>query len=395
MPAETEAAELRRLQRRAYGRDGVVTAAELRRLHELEDAQRAATAAATPMPPSPAPEEHSAREESPGQGQSGAAGETSDEEEPGIDHDAEPPSDEGIPRAPEPFFRTLRRHPVAVPVLSALMLAVGVAIGWALFAPSSGEVALTAAQQERRDVLAASDYDPGSVRPLARDADALAWYATKDDARLRCLILDVGDQSQSDCRPVDDVRRDLSVWFPVPRGEKGDAARELDGVSAGLLLSTDGEPIVTLQRWPMSSSTSQFAGAERARAEELADEGFASSLDIAGSFRTSPVWIGDRVSDLGAVEKCLIVDAVGVMTCAAPTAAVDSGLQTRVDRVDGANGVLLGTSTLEVRFTKWRTPYLVITEAPPGEGGTGEIVRVEAPPGDPIVVEPPGGDRDE
>ncbi|KTR76839.1 hypothetical protein NS234_10035, partial [Microbacterium oxydans] len=74
--------------------------------------------------------------------------------------------------------------------------------------------------------------------------------------------------------------------------------------------------------------------------------------------------------------------------------AVESGLETRIDRIDGGDGALIGTSTLAARFTRWQTPYLVITEASPGRGGPGEIVRVEAPPGDPIVVEPPGRDPD-
>lgn len=399
MLPETEADELRQLQRRAYGRDGVVTERELRRLRELEDARRASEtssssvpstlAPTTPVSPAPAPEEDlRAAPPEPADDATAAAA-------PVVGEGAEPLPDTDVPRRRAVLVRTLRRLPVVAPVVSVLLLAVGVGIGWAVFAPPSHEVALTSMQQERREALAAADFDPGSVRPLAGEGDALAWYATREEAGVRCLILDVGAQSQSTCLPVDSVGRGLSATIPVPMEESGDTPRGVEAVSASMLLSTTGEPIVTLQRWPMtSSSPSQFAGAERSRAEELAGEGFVSSLEIVGYFRTLPVWTGDRVSDLGAVEKCLIVDAVELMTCASPTAAVESGLGARIDGVDDTNGAVVSTSVLEVRFTRWQTPYLVITDVSPGEVGPGEVVRVEAPPGDPIVVEPPGRDPD-
>lgn len=398
MLPETEADELRQLQRRAYGREGVATEPELRRLRELQDARRGSETSSTPAPSTPAPAAPTPSTPAPDDDSQPVPPEPADDATaaaaPVVGEGTEPLPASDVPRRRGIFARILRL-PVLTPVVSVLLLAAGVGIGWAVFAPPSPEVALTPVQQERREALAAADFDPGSVVPLAREGDALAWYATREEAGIRCLILDVGAQSQSTCLPVDSIGRGLSATIPVPMEDSGDTPRGVEAVSASMLLSTTGEPIVTLQRWPMtSSSPSQFAGAERARAEELADEGFVSSLEIVGSFRTLPVWTGDRVSDLGTVEKCLIVDAVDAMTCAASTTAVESGLETRVDRVDGASGALIGTSTLEARFTRWQTPYLVITEASPGRGGPGEIVRVEAPPGDPIVVEPPGRDPD-
>ncbi|MCB8043481.1 hypothetical protein JM654_02660 [Microbacterium oxydans] len=56
-----------------------------------------------------------------------------------------------MPRRREILARTLRRLPVLVPVVSVLLLAAGVGIGWAVFAPPSPEVTLTAVQQDRRD----------------------------------------------------------------------------------------------------------------------------------------------------------------------------------------------------------------------------------------------------
>ena len=383
MQAETDADELRALQRRAYGRDGILTDAETRRLRELEDARRSPVTPpavetrvdSSPEQPSPAP--------------------------------ADVPDDAGghaVVDAPEPeaitedrrsfstVRRVLRRYRVGVSALAVMTVALGVGIGGALFATRADGIALSAAQQERRDALAAADFDSGSLLAVAQDEDALAWYATKDDGGVVCLILDIGDRSQSNCLPTGDIGRGLSVSFPVPIDDPEDDTRSLGGVSATMLVSTAGEPMVALQRWSMSSTpSSQFAGAERARAEELADEGFAFSLTIVGSFRTQPVWVGDRVSERGEVEKCLIIDAGDLTTCESPSDAWESGIDARIDGVGGAE---VGSTVLEARFTRWQTPYLVIGEAPASPGAPQDTVRVEAPPGDPIVVEPPGRDSD-
>ena len=143
------------------------------------------------------------------------------------------------------------------------------------------------------------------------------------------------------------------------------------------------------------TGSSQFAGEERTRAEELADEGFAFSIEVLGYFRSAPVWVGERFSDQGEVEKRLIVDAGDRTTCLPLTAALESGIGTRIDDVGIAEGTGGGSSMLEARFTRWQTPYLVVTESSPALSVVpGDSVLVEAPPGDPIEVAPPGRGTD-
>ncbi|WP_157749857.1 hypothetical protein [Microbacterium sp. TPU 3598] len=303
------------------------------------------------------------------------------------------------PRSWGAVRRALRRYRWGVSALAVLLLALGTAIGGAVFAPRDGSIPLTAAQQERREVLAAADFDPGSIRAVARDEEALAWYATKDDGSIVCVILDAGEQSQSNCLPVADTGRGLSVSFPVPLAAPDDDPdgdpRGVGGVNATMLVSTTGEPMVVLQHWSMpSTAPSQFAGDERTRAEELVDAGFAFTIEIVGYFRTAPVWVGDRLSHEGEIEKCLVVDAVDLTACASLDAAAESGIEARIDDVDGASGGVVGSSVLEARFTRWQTPYLTITDAPVTGAEPGDTVRVDAPPGDPIVVEPPGRDAE-
>lgn len=383
MPAETDADELRTLQRRAYGRDGILTAAETRRLRELEDARRSS---ATPSAV------ETRVESSPAQSSPAPADAPDDDGEPAFVDAPEPEEIIEDRRSLRAFRRVLRRYRVGVSALAVVTVALGIGIGGALFATRADGIALSAAQQERRDALAAADFDSGSLLAVAQDEDAVAWYATKDDGGVVCLILDIGDRSQSNCLPTGDIGRGLSVSFPVPIDDPEDDTQGLGGVSATMLVSTAGEPMVALQRWSMSSAlSSQYAGAERARAEELADDGFAFSLTIVGSFRTQPVWVGDRVSEQGEVEKCLIVDAGDLTTCESPSDAGESGIEARIDGVGGAE---VGSTIVEARFTRWQTPYLVIREAPASSGVPQETVRVEAPPGDPIVVEPPGRDPD-
>jgi hypothetical protein len=382
--AESDADELRALQRKAYSRDGLMADHEMKRLRELEDRRRSLSAPAE----SPSSSEDSAdeRPESPHDD----APDQGEDDEQAFAQAADPVP--ATSNARSTVRRALRQYRVGVSVLAVLLLATGVITGWALFAPRADGIVLTAAQQERRDVLAAADFDPGSLRAVARDENALAWYATKEDATFVCLILDVGEQSQSSCLRGGDVGRGLSVSFPIARDDSGDDPSGMEGVGATMLVSTAGEPMVALQRWTMSpTSSSQFAGEERARAEELADEGFAFSIAILGYFRSAPVWIGDRFSEQGDIEKCLIVDARDQTTCMPLAAALESGIGTRVDDVGVADGAVVGSSMLEARFTRWQTPYLVVTAAPAQLSVTpGDSVLVEAPPGDPIEVEPPG-----
>jgi hypothetical protein len=390
VPAESDARELRALQQKAYGRGGALTAAESERLAALEAARHAPRVA----------EKVSAQREvvlpdssKPIDGPAEGAAEPVSTDQGAVKLPDEPPPS-GRPETPA---RVLRQHLAKVLIVAATLLLAGVAAGWALFSPRVEGIPLTAEQQERRAALQADPdvFDPGSVRAVAQSDVALAWYATQNDGKSRCLVLDVGSQSQTSCLPQAQIRSGLSASLPVPAeagGEQEEGASEV--VNATLAISTTGEPMVALQRWGMASSVlGWFEGAERERAEALVDDGYELGLSLLGRFRGGDVWVADRITEGGSTERCLIVDAEGAVSCSPFETALREGLGVQVVDAD-PDGAVSQVVLLELRYTSQQTPYLTITEAPFTEVGPGETVRVDAPPGDPIVVEPPGRDAE-
>jgi hypothetical protein len=165
-----------------------------------------------------------------------------------------------------------------------------------------------------------------------------------------------------------------------------------------MLFSTTDEPMVSIQRWGGSSTlVAQFGEAERARAEELVGDGYDLNLSVLGSFREQPVWLGDRSTESGPSQRCLIVDADGSRQCATIDEAVQSGLRVQLLDVDQETGELLSASVIEVDFTRWQTPYLTVTSGPAVvDEATGESYLVTTgPPGDPIRVDIPGRESED
>ncbi|QYM65271.1 hypothetical protein [Microbacterium sp. Se5.02b] len=283
---------------------------------------------------------------------------------------------------------------MVVVAAAAVVLAIGVGAGWALFSPRTASLPLTDAQQQRRVALVAEEYDAGSVRAIAQTADALAWYATRGDGESVCLILDVGDQSQADCRPPEERERGLMASLPLPLpADDGEDPGGSEFVQATMFLTETGEPMVGMQRWGVQSGViDQFEGAERDRAGALVEEGYEMGLSIVGYFRGAPVWLGDRVSEQGSTERCLIVDAGGAIACESFQQALSSGLDVHVVEVDPTGGVV-AASVLDLRFTTQQTPYLTVdADASADEAAPGDSLIIQVPPGDPIEVEPPGHD---
>lgn len=374
MPAATEPEELRALQRKAYGPDGgALTAAEERRLRELERAPRSQ---------GPAAETGSETGDEGDDASSSALSEplsTVSEDDPSRATD--PAGTSAADEHPETLTRSLRRHATAAVLAGALLLAVGVGAGWALFAPRTDGIPLTEEQQQRRAELAVDAFDRGSVRAIAEKDGALAWYATQDGGDIHCLILDLGAQSQTDCVPSDEVERGLTATLPLQRE---DGTEEGAVLYATMLLSTAGEPMVGIQQWTSTSALSwQFEGEELARAESLVTQGYQPGLSIVGTFRGAPVWMADRASEQGSTLRCLVVDAAdaGMMECEPLDTAVSNGLRTRVLDTDPERAAVL-----ELKFTTQQTPYLTIT-APPADPPASVVVQ--APPGDPIEVSTP------
>lgn len=363
MPGETDAAELRALQRKAYGRDGQLTIAESRRLRALEESRRAPAAAPPPD-----------RLENAGGGAIGqdriaaAIGPVDG----GAREDVADAPDMGQPRSapeamtPEKLQTPARESPrrraiVTLVAATAAVFAIGVGIGGALLAPRVASIPLTPEQQQRRGELATEPFDQGSLRAVAQDADALVWYATQDEGSVACLILDVDAQSQTNCLAVEEAERGLSTALSLPFESSGEMATT-DTVYATMMMSTSGEPLVAIQRWGgMESLTASFPEKVRDRAESLFTEGFELGLSLVGTFRDAPVWLADRLSDAGATERCLIVDAAGPVVCKEFATAISEGLGVELVTVDQATGGTEAVTALDVRFTNQQTPYLTVS----------------------------------
>lgn len=380
MPEETDAAELRALQRKAYGRDGALSDAEARRLRELERGRPRVSSA----PSEDAPVEGELVDAVPFDFDSGrnripASVHRDAEERDAAPRDSAPedsvPQD-SVPRESQPRDRRppgspsmsgLPRRWWVPAAASALLLAIGVCAGWALSGQRPGTVALTSDQQERRaELYQEGEYDQGSLRAVGQEEDALAWYATKDGGEQACLVIDIAQASSEACQDAADMKPfGLSASVMVPPNAGSDAESGVAPgatVNAYLMLSTSGEPMVSIQRWsPDLAMISQFRGAERDRATELVGQGFDAGLLIVGEFQSEPVWLGTRFSEGGSfVEYCMIVDGVdGRTVCSADIDAAGRGVSTDVQgTVDGVPT----TWNLRIQNTESRTPYLTVAQ---------------------------------
>lgn len=391
-------AELRSLQARAYGRGGGLRDADAQRLTELQSLRNAARATETfaaeaPVPDAlasegPAPETSAPDTTDTEPDDRGSAGERPTS--------ASGPADEGL-GAGTPAWSGLRTavrdHAKTVVAASAALLLIGVAAGWALFGGRGVESALTAGQQERRlELQVEGKYDDGSVRLVTQDDDAVVWYATRDGADQTCVILDVGEASQEQCRPTDGVDdMALSVSVSVPVDDPDDPADASGAsVSAVLARATTGEPLAWVQRWdPQDSMLGQFDGPDRERAEELVEQGYLPSLSIVGYFHDQPVWVAEKPADgtqSGGMLRCMIVDATD--EAAACQASQDSTADIRALSVETAADGTTETWSLHVRFTNWMNPYLTIEQGVPAEA-EGASSELGGAYGGPILVETP------
>jgi hypothetical protein len=341
--------ELRALQRKAYGRTGDVTRDEADRLRELQQgrpgvsAEPAATADAMAEPHADSVEVEPA--------------EVSDASEEGPAEEREPVAIPGV-RA------VLRRHWRFIAVCSVLLLALGVGVGWVVFAPPSDAIALTAEQQERRALLEVeSDFDPGTLRAVGKDDDsgAIAWLGTKGEGDLTCAVIDVDEATQSQCQRTSDFEDfGINVSVMLAGEVVDDVTATFSTLNAYIVRATDGRPIASMQQWDSSSSIlAQFVGDERARAEDLVAQGFEMNLAIVGSFQEKPVWMANRYGETVEPETCLIVDAgQSAPVCLPSTAAIEDGLSVFVS--DDGSGSGPGAA-LTLAFTASQMPFLTIT----------------------------------
>ncbi|WP_144876969.1 hypothetical protein [Microbacterium sp. 1.5R] len=395
--------ERRDLQAKAYGRAGGLTDAEAGRLRELESslsANRSDLAAAEAEPAIEPPGRESVTLSSERRSaEPDARPRAGDASSPARDVQQRSALTGGTaPSADSSLAAAVRSHMRAVVAASAALLLVGVAAGWALFGAIDAEPALTAMQQERRLALQAEgEYDDDSVLLVAEDDDATVWYATRDSDSLACVILDVGDASQSECRSPDsfaDMTLSVSIWGP------GDGSDDPEGsygrsISAVLSYATSGEPMAWIQRWvPSDSMLAQFEGAERDRAKELLESGYLpNALAVVGYFDGEPVWLAQRAADgtqASGMLRCMIVDAAaGAAVCqAGDTQAGEIRAVSLQPRGYGTPGAW----TLHLRFTAWMNPYLTIEQGLPDDVDAVSIER-EAGSDGPVLLEIPAADN--
>lgn len=379
MPAATDD-ELRDLQRKAYGRAGGLTDAEQARLRELEGAAREVAAdRVTPV-------DTSGPSSSTGSGTPGAVDEAPAAE---VAAAEVAPDEVAEPRAGEPR-RVLRLPWWVMAAASALLLAIGIGVGWAIFGQRPEVVPLTAEQQERRlELYEAEDFDDGSLRAVGEEEDALVWYGTRSDGEEACLVIDIAQASSQSCQDADDIETfGLMASVMVPPNAGSDAESGVapgSSVNATMILSTAGEPMVSIQRWSSDlAMIDQFEGQERDRAAELVEQGFAVGLLLVGDFLSEPVWLGTRFSEGDDfIEYCMIVDgAEGRTVCTSEFDQSGRGVSTDID------GTIDGTPTtwnLRVQNTRNQTPYLTISQTV-SFVSPGERMELGGEHGDPIEV---------
>lgn len=316
MPDAAEAAELRMLQARAYGRGGGLTPAEAERLRVLEAARRV-----------PA-----------GGGGSGNGGPGADGVQPGgagsregslpVDEGTwpsvyarsagEPPAgapagpvrmpedharDDGDPGPPVPesVSAFLRRHVLAVAAVAVVLLAAGAALGGLLFGRWGLPAApLTAEQQGwQAEVLAEGRYDSGSLRALAVQEDVVVWFATQAEGDRVCLVLGDGETIVPTCESRANLRYGVYASISVPDGE------QMRAVTAQLLLDVNGEPAVAVDSYLQDervSGTIEYANEDETRfAADLVAEGFDENIWAVGYDGAVPFWTATRGG-----EHCLI-----------------------------------------------------------------------------------------
>lgn len=374
--------ELRELQQKAYGRSGGLTDAEAARLRELESQVGPAEPAVTVVPlEAAAPALAGEQGASPvPEGSAGSADGSEDA----------PRSAAGGSGMPDSTWRmALRRHWAIVAAASALLLIVGLATGWALFAPRVRDaVALTDAEVQRKlELDEENKFDEGTLRAVARDDDALVWFGTKDDGKQKCIVLDVAELSQTGCTQPDRLDMfGLSATVSLPPEDDAPEGDFGTSISAYAMMSTSDEPMVSIQRWDADSSMlEQYDEDVRPRAEELmTDEGFAAGLSLVGYVRDQPVWVASRFSDTGSNDRCLIVDGLDAIACGDESTTLENGLTVASEDENGRSLLVM------VQFTNWGNPYLTITE----NVGDASTTVIDTETGDPIEVTTPQTDPD-
>lgn len=341
-----ESAELRALQGRAYGRGGGLTADELDRLRSLE--RRRAPAAQPPI------------------------ADPVDEPRPAVieavpSSNAEPAHDEPVPATASDLdvFDELRADQASDAASSAagaprrrgrivgalaLALAVGIGVGWLLFGWDSAAFLLNAAHSDQRAELEASgDYDPGTVTAVAEQHGAVGWRATRDAGDQQCAIITFEDESTFNCESRASLEQGgiagTVLTLPVEDGKQ-------NSLWFSMVTALSGDIMPVFQLSPSNYDwTAQYSEEELAAAGELEAQGFiGENLSIVGYDGDMPVWTAWTNEG-----SCLMAGGgdLWAQSCGAQGESLDLEMT-----VDGTR------TTYSVVQTEMRGPQLTITRAP-------------------------------
>lgn len=339
--------ELRSLQARAYGSGGALSGTEAARLRELAarktHAARVETSSMIVAVPKPRPTLPPSRV-------AHVPGPSSDEEAPAPVSAAGPTT----PRPPRPEFPTRWRVVLVAAVVTALVAGVGA--GWVLFGRSTAPaIALSAEQQQRQDDLAdAGEYDPGSLRALAREDDVVLWSATRNGGETTCVLIGDAESSAVSCQVTERVRPEgLSVGL-TQVGESG--AGQITG---RILLSLSGEPAASLELFRYDTDAEGFATSyanadEKRFASSLVRDGYTrASVQVVGYDGENPIWTASREDD---GMRCLIYSILPSSSWARCAEAPDQ--VPRVERIDEQTGQ---TTRVDWRATSAGTRLVITT----------------------------------
>ncbi|MEV7609833.1 hypothetical protein AB0N61_10145 [Microbacterium sp. NPDC089320] len=399
MPQESDSAELRALQIKAYGRDGGMTEAEAARLTELESMRGdsgmhgRSDVEAAPVPAQGLP----AADDAPSGDSSRSASDAP------LSTTGERTADERPTVESRRLRGAFREQWKAAALASALLLVIGVAAGWALFGRSGDAVALTSAQQERRaELQAEGGFDPDSLRAIGQDDGALVWYATKDEGETICLTLDVAGKSADQCQRAADLDNGNGIGLNASVTVAGEDAEGVEEIWASAARAMNGEVVGVIQRWRSDGNSwlSQFQGDERERAEQLVEEGFEEfSFSVVGYFRGAPVWRAQRLES-DEIQDCLIVDAVKAVGCrpAGDGQTSDDVIEVSGATVDEAGGTPAEWS-VRLAYTPNGMPYLVVSGDSTASAAVqtvrpGETLELGGENQDPIQVDIPADGSD-
>ncbi|MGM1017374.1 MAG: hypothetical protein ACQEW8_07550 [Actinomycetota bacterium] len=388
MRDDADSAELRSLQARAYSRDGGLTAAEAARLAELEDRRRQSTEHAdapstTARTPSSAVVD---RADVPAVSVASTHGPAM----PAANQEAEAPGAQSPVQGPGAGAKDwLVRAAAAV-----VILALGVAVGWILFGLDGDDTALplTAAQQERRDELAAEgDYDPGSLRAIDEEDEVLVWLATENEGERVCVILDPGADATAEangtCDPIERAREvGISADLTIPL--QGNNSRYW---WVTVFFARDDAPAVLINSSVEETVTREDrTDAEQRMADEITALGHdADALEIVGYRNEDPLWVANDDDEI-----CLIAvidDQAPEVDCTTWDEWFD-GDAVSILLVEYVDGEATSADEITYREKSSGTPSLEVSNVPhQGLDDLDPIDGDDGVSGDPIPIEPSGG----